>query len=41
MIVIDPIKPKTDLIDKYNTKYISKGVTQVQYQEYLELIPAV
>jgi hypothetical protein len=41
MIVIDPNKPKTDLIDKYNTKYISKGVTQVQYQEYLELIPAV
>jgi len=39
MIVIDPYKPKTDLIDKYNANYIPKGVTQVPYQEYLSLIP--
>ena len=40
MIVIDPYKPKTDLIEKYKATYIPKGVTQVTYQEYLELIPA-
>jgi len=40
MVVIDPYKPKTDLIDKYNSTYIPKGVTQLTYQEYLELIPA-
>lgn len=40
MIIIDPNKPNTDLIDKYKVTYIAKGVTQVTYQEYLELIPA-
>lgn len=39
MIVIDPYKPKTELIDKYKAIYIPKGVTQVSYQEYLEQIP--
>jgi len=39
MVVIDPYKPKTDLIEKYNATYIPKGVTQVSYQEYLEQIP--
>ena len=40
MVVIDPYKPKTDLIEKYSATYIPKGVTQVSYQEYLEQIPA-
>jgi hypothetical protein len=39
MIVIDPIKPNTDLIDKYNAKYIAKGVTDIWYPEYKSLIP--
>jgi homospermidine synthase len=39
MVVIDPYKPKTDLLEKYKATYIPKGVTQVTYQEYLELIP--
>ncbi|MBX3163754.1 MAG: hypothetical protein KF900_04690 [Bacteroidetes bacterium] len=39
MIVIDPYKPKTQLIDKYKAVYIPKGVTHVTYQEYLEQIP--
>lgn len=39
MVVIDPYQPKTDLIDKYNAKYIPKGVTQVTFQEYMEIIP--
>jgi hypothetical protein len=40
MVVIDPYKPKTDLIDKYKATYIPKGVTQVTYQEYIDIIPA-
>lgn len=36
MIVIDPNKPKTNLIDKYQANYIPKGVTDVTYAEYLE-----
>ena len=40
MIVIDPYKPTTDLIEKYSVTFIPKGVTQVAYQEYLEQIPA-
>lgn len=39
MVVIDPYKPKTDLLEKYKATYIPKGVTQVTYQEYLEQIP--
>jgi len=39
MVVIDPYKPKTDLIEKYKAIYIPKGVTQMTYQEYLEQIP--
>ena len=41
MIVIDPNKPSIDLLEKYNATYIQKGVTQVTYQEYLDLIPTV
>jgi hypothetical protein len=39
MIVIDPKKPDSDLIEKYKATYIPKGVTEVEYQEYLKLIP--
>jgi len=39
MVVIDPYKPKTELIEKYKTTYIPKSVTQVTYQAYLKLIP--
>ncbi len=39
MVVIDPYKPKTELLDRYKATYIPKGVTQVTYQEYLEIIP--
>jgi hypothetical protein len=39
MIVIDPYKPKTDLIEKYNSVLIQKSVTQVTYNEYIELLP--
>lgn len=39
MVVIDPYKPKTNLLEKYKATYISKGVTQVTYPEYLEQIP--
>jgi hypothetical protein len=39
MIVVDPYKPKTELIDKYQAMHIPKGVTQVPYDEYLSFIP--
>lgn len=39
MVVIDPNKPKTDLLDKYKATHIQKGVTQVTYEEFLKLIP--
>lgn len=39
MVVIDPFKPMTELLEKYKATYIQKGVTQVTYQEYLKLIP--
>ena len=39
MVVIDPNKPKTDLLEKYNASYIQKGVTDVSFQEYLSRIP--
>ncbi len=37
MILIDPNKPTTDFLDKYKTTHIAKGVTQIEYSEYLEL----
>lgn len=40
MIVIDPFKPKTDLIDKYNATYIEGGVTEIDYESYLKLLPS-
>jgi hypothetical protein len=40
MVVIDPYKPNTDLLEKYNATYIPKGVTEVTYHEYLEQIPS-
>lgn len=39
MIVINPSKPKTDLIDKYGSKHISQGVTDLSYDEYMALLP--
>lgn len=41
MIVVDPNKPSTDLIEKYKASHIHLGVTQVSYDEYLALIPKV
>lgn len=41
MIVIDPNKPNSELLDKYDALYISKGVTQVTYSEYLNLTPTI
>ncbi len=35
MIVIDPYKPKTYLIDKYNAIFINKGITEVSSEELL------
>jgi hypothetical protein len=40
MVVIDPVKPTTDLIAKYNAMYIQHGVTDLPYQEYLKILPA-
>jgi hypothetical protein len=39
MIIIDPFKPKTHFIEKYNATYIQKGITEVSYMEFLEQIP--
>ncbi|WP_186758203.1 SIR2 family protein [Echinicola salinicaeni] len=39
MVVIDPYKPKTDLIDKYKAVYIPHGVDQISYQDYSKLNP--
>lgn len=39
MIVIDPYKPKSKLIENYKIKLILKGVTELTNQEYLDLIP--
>jgi len=39
MIVIDPNKPNTDLIENYNSILIQKSITQVTYNEYIELLP--
>lgn len=41
MIVIDPNKPNTELLDKYKALHIAKGVTQVTYTEYLKLTPTI
>lgn len=38
IIVIDPNKPKTHFLDKYNATYIVKGVTEVSYDEYYNSI---
>jgi len=39
MIVIDPAMPKTDFLVKYGAVHIPKGVTELSYQEYCDLIP--
>jgi len=40
MIVIDPKKPEIEWFERYDIKYVPKGVTQLSYKEYLELIPS-
>ena len=39
MIIIDPFKPKTKLIEKYNVKLIIKGITELNNQEFIDLLP--
>lgn len=34
MLVIDPFKPKTDLLERYSSIFIEKGITQVRYEEF-------
>jgi len=38
MIVIDPFLPKTSLIEKYGAVHVPKGVTELSYEEYCDLI---
>jgi hypothetical protein len=37
MIVVDPQKPMTDLIDRFGANHIPKSVVDVSYDEWLEL----
>jgi hypothetical protein len=37
MIVIDPYKPQTNLIDKYGATYIEKSIIDVTYADFEEL----
>jgi len=39
MIVVDPYKPQTDIIEKYDVEYIPSGVTDISYEEFLKIIP--
>lgn len=39
MIVIDPNKPKTKLLDKYSAIYAQQSVIDLSYQDYLDLLP--
>lgn len=39
MIVIDPYKPKSNILDNYNCEYVPHGVTEIPYQDYLKMIP--
>ena len=34
ILVIDPYKPKTDLLERYPNLFIEKGITQVKYEEF-------
>lgn len=38
MVVIDPRKPDTELIEKYAALYIPKGITELTYNQYLDLV---
>ena len=40
MVVIDPNKPSTSLLESYNTVHIPKGVTEVKFDEYMMLVNA-
>jgi hypothetical protein len=39
LIVIDPYKPKSDILDNYNCEYLTYGVTEIPYKDYLKMIP--
>ncbi len=38
MVVIDPRRPESDLLDRYEFEHVAKGVIDVTYEEYLELL---
>lgn len=38
MYVIDPVKPKTELLDKYGAVLIEKGITEVRFDEIRNII---
>lgn len=38
MLVIDPYKPKTDLLERYSNIFIEKGITQVKYEEFKQIM---
>jgi homospermidine synthase len=38
MVVINPEKPSTNLIDDYNAKHIDKKLEEVTYEELLGLL---
>lgn len=38
MVVVDPHKPDTELIDKYSATHLPKGVTQVTLDEYRQCL---
>ena len=38
-IIIDPFKPKSDLLTKYNAVIVEKGITDVTLNEFKQLIP--
>ena len=39
MVIIDPYKPASTLLEKYPHTYIGKSVAQVTYPEYLNIVP--
>jgi hypothetical protein len=40
VVVIDPCKPKSDLLDKYPTNHIHASLVDIPYSEYLKLLPS-
>jgi len=41
MVVVDPCKPSTELLDKYNSSHIHKSITAVSYQEFIGLMKTI